>query len=58
MVGFAYQRVAAGESMPGLIVTSNEQSIGSAIADILLLVNCMTEEEFKEQMVVFRPFRG
>jgi hypothetical protein len=37
MVGFAYQRVAAGDSVPGLIVTTNEQSIGSAIVDILLL---------------------
>ena len=31
VVGFAYQRVAAGELMPGLIATTNEQSIGSAI---------------------------
>src|SRR5882724_12035235 len=31
MVGFASQRVAAGEPMPGLIATTNEQSIGSAI---------------------------
>src|SRR5205823_11046964 len=31
MVGVAYQRVAAGESVPGLIVTTNGQSIGSAI---------------------------
>src|SRR5882724_1318591 len=31
MVGFAYQRVAAGEQVPGVIITTNEQSIGSAI---------------------------
>ena len=31
MVGFAYQRVTAGEPMPGVIATTNEQSIGSAI---------------------------
>jgi hypothetical protein len=30
MVGFAYRRVAAGEPVPGLIATTNEQSVGSA----------------------------
>src|SRR5688500_17093060 len=42
MVGFAYQRVATGEPVPGLIVTNNEQSIGSAIEDILLLAEHMS----------------
>jgi hypothetical protein len=58
MVGFAYQRVAAGEQVPGLIVTTHEQSIGSAIDDILLLAEYMPEEEIRDQVVVFLPFRG
>jgi hypothetical protein len=58
MVGFAYQRTAAGESVSGLIVTSNEQSIGSAIADILLLAEYMPEQEIKALVVVFLPFKG
>jgi len=58
MVGFAYQRVAAGESVPGVITTTNEQSIGSAIDDILLIAEYMPEEEIREQVVVFLPFRG
>lgn len=58
MVGFAYQRVAAGEQVPGLIVTTNEQSIGSAIEDILLIAEYMSEEEIRDQIVVFLPFRG
>ena len=58
MVGFAYQRVAAGERVPGVIVTTNEQSIGSAIDDILLIAEYMPEEEIREQVVVFLPFRG
>ncbi len=58
MVGFAYQRVTAGEPMSGLIVTTNEQSIGSAIDDILLIAECMPEEEIRDQVVVFLPFRG
>ena len=50
MVGFAYRRVAVGEPMPGIIATTNEQSIGSAIDDILLLAEYLPEEEVKEQV--------
>lgn len=57
MVGFAYQRVAVGEPVPGLIVTTNEQSIGSAIADIMLLAEYMPADEIKDQVVVFLPYR-
>jgi hypothetical protein len=56
MVGFAYQRVAAGEAVPGLIVTNNEQSVGLAIEDILLLAEYMSEEEMRNQIVIFLPF--
>jgi predicted nuclease of predicted toxin-antitoxin system len=58
MVGFAYQRVAAAGLVPGLIATTNEQSIGSAIDDILLIAENMPEEEIRDQVVVFLPFRG
>ena len=57
MVGFAYQRVADGESLPGLIVTTNEQSIGSAIDDILVIAECVPEEQIRDQVVVFLPLR-
>jgi hypothetical protein len=58
MVGFAYQRLAAGELVPGLIATTNEQSIGSAIDDILVIAEYMPEEEIRDQVVVFLPLRG
>jgi predicted nuclease of predicted toxin-antitoxin system len=58
MVGFANHRVVAAEPMPGLIVTTNEQSIGSAIEDILLIAEYMPEEEIRNQVVVFLPYRG
>lgn len=58
MAGLAYQRVAGGEDVPGIIVTTNEQSIGRAIDDILLIAIYMPEEEIKDQVVVFLPFRG
>jgi hypothetical protein len=58
MVGFAYQRVAAGASVPGLIATTNDQSIGSAIDDILLIAEYMPEEEIRDQVVIFLPYRS
>jgi predicted nuclease of predicted toxin-antitoxin system len=58
MIGFAYQRVAAGGTVPGVIVTTGEQSIGSAIDDILLIAEYMSAEEIRDPVVVFLPFRG
>jgi hypothetical protein len=58
MVGFAWQRVAAGAEVPGLIVTTNEQSIGSAIDDIVAIAEYMAEEEIRDQVVVYLPLRG
>ncbi len=58
MIGFAFQHMEAGEPIPGLIATTNEQSIGSAIDDILVIAEYMLEEEIKDQVIVFLPFRG
>ncbi len=57
MVGFAYQRVAAKGPVPGLIVTTNAQSIGAAIDDILLIAESLSEDEIRDQVVVFLPLR-
>lgn len=56
MVGLAYKRTATGEPVPGVIATTNEQSIGSTIDDILLIAEHMPEEEIRDQVVVFLPF--
>ena len=58
MVSFAYKRVARGDAMPGVIATTNEQSISGAIEDILLITRYMSEVEIREQIVIFLPFRG
>ena len=55
MVGFAHQRVAADESMPGLIATTNEQALGEAIDDILVIAELMSEDEVREQVVIYLP---
>lgn len=53
MVGFAYERITAGEPVPGLIATTNEQAVG----DIVLIAEAMSAEEMRDQVVVFLPFR-
>lgn len=57
MVGFAVERATAGQLLPGLIVATNEQSIGSTIDDLLLIVECMSEEEIRSH-ILFLPIRG
>jgi hypothetical protein len=57
MVAVACDRVRQRKPMPGLIVTTSRQSIGSAIDDLLLIVECMAPDEVKEQVVVFLPLR-
>lgn len=57
MVGLAFQRVANGEPMPGLIVTTGEQTIGAAIEDIHLVAECLAEHEIRNQ-VIFLPYKG
>lgn len=54
MIGFAYERMAAGQAMPGVILTTNEQSIGDSIEHILMIAECMSADEIRDQ-VVFLP---
>ena len=58
MVGYARAGAVAGGPTPGLVVTAPSQAIGPAIDDILLVVECMTAGELRDQVVVFLPFRG
>lgn len=54
MIGFAKRRIASGEPMPGLIVATKKQPIGAAIEHILMIADCMTEDEVRGQ-IVFLP---
>ncbi|MFE1748496.1 DUF5615 family PIN-like protein [Coleofasciculus sp. H7-2] len=47
---FAYERVAAGLSMPGVFEVSLDVSIGRVIEDILLLAECTLEGEWEGQI--------
>ena len=54
MIGFAYARIAAGRSFPGLIEVRRRTPVGRAIEDILVLLECLTEDEW-ENRVHFVP---
>jgi hypothetical protein len=54
MIGFAYDRVAAGLPMPGVLVVSGSMTFGQAIDEILLAANCYSEDEMKDR-VEFLP---
>lgn len=56
MVHYANERVAAHVAMPGVIVTTNRQAIGPAIADLVLLAECLTHGELQGQ-IRFLPLK-
>jgi hypothetical protein len=56
MIGFAYQRVASREAMPGIIVVGQTLPIRQAIEDLVLLVECSDEGEWEGQ-VIYLPLR-
>jgi len=56
MTTFAYERVAAGLSMPGLFEVSRRVPVGLAIEEILLIAECSLEGEWEGQ-VRFLPLR-
>lgn len=55
MIGYAHQRVSVGKLVPGLIATTNKQSIGAAIDDIWLIAECMSDEEVRNHLVIYLP---
>ncbi|BAZ10052.1 hypothetical protein NIES4071_18660 [Calothrix sp. NIES-4071] len=56
MTDFAYQRVLAGLSMPGLFEVSRRVPVGLVIEEILLIAECSLEDEWEGQ-VRFLPLR-
>ena len=54
MPNFAYDRVRAGQSMPGVFLVSDRMPVGQAIDEILLAVDCLKPEECKN-LVRFFP---
>ena len=47
---YAYERIQAGQSMPGVFEVSRKLPVGSAIEEILLLTECSVEREWEGQV--------
>jgi hypothetical protein len=56
MITFAYERIQAGLSMPGLFEVSRRVAVGLAIEEIILLAECSLAGEWEGQ-VRFLPLR-
>ncbi|NMG20819.1 DUF5615 family PIN-like protein [Brasilonema bromeliae] len=56
MITFAYERIQARLSMPGLFEVSRRVSVGLAIEEIILIGECSLEGEWEGQ-VRFLPLR-
>ena len=53
---YAYQRTAQGLQMPGVIEIIASASLGKAIEDILLFIECGKEGELEGQ-ILYLPFK-
>jgi len=53
---YAYERVQAGQAMPGVFEVSHDLPVGRAIEEILLLAECSLEREWEGQ-VRYLPLR-
>jgi hypothetical protein len=56
LTGYVYDRVRAGQPMPGFVEAGREVPIGKAIEDILLLAECSLEGEWEGQ-IIYLPLR-
>jgi hypothetical protein len=53
---YAYERVNAGQPMPGVFEVSRAVPVGTAIDDLLLLAQCSLDDEWEGQ-VRYLPLR-
>lgn len=56
MIDFAYERVATGLSMSGIVAISQYLPIGEAIEEVALLAECSLQDEWQNQ-VIYLPIR-
>jgi len=55
MPDFAYARVLAGESMPGVFVVHDRLAVGQAIEELLLIEACSNQAEWAN-LAVYLPW--
>ena len=55
MIGFAYERAARGEPMPGVVAVNQSVAIGRAVHDVRVFVEASVEGEWEGQ-VQYLPY--
>jgi hypothetical protein len=50
---FAYDRVRAGQTMPGVFLVSDWMPTGEAIRELLLAIECLSPEECRDLVTYF-----
>jgi predicted nuclease of predicted toxin-antitoxin system len=55
MIGFAWDRVARAQPMPGLLVLRENSSMGAIIDEILLIAACYSAAEMASHAVIYVP---
>jgi predicted nuclease of predicted toxin-antitoxin system len=50
MADYAYDRLNAGLPMPGVVIRPGRVSIGQSIDELLLIAQCGTLEDFRDQV--------
>jgi hypothetical protein len=56
LIGRAFARIEAGGRMPGVLVVSQSVPVGAVIDDLVLVVECSSNEEWLDQ-VRYLPLR-
>ncbi|MBA3946549.1 MAG: DUF5615 family PIN-like protein [Herpetosiphonaceae bacterium] len=50
ITAFAYERIAAGQAMPGVFEVSQLAPVGIVIEDLLLIIECTEQHEWTNQV--------
>ncbi len=50
MIRYANERVSGGLSMPGLFILRKDITVGEAIAELFLIAQCSSAEEWQDRI--------
>ena len=51
MTKYAYERLEAGQPLPGVVIVPKELGVGSAIEELAILLACSQPEEFPSRVI-------
>jgi hypothetical protein len=51
MAGYAYERIATGKAMPGVLEVPDRLSVGRALEELLLIVQLMEPHEIRDRVL-------